>query len=496
MRRKLFTMMGVLGVLVFAIRCGDEENKTSNDSLSNSSPVPSGDIVYVAPNEKIFEDAGVIQKWVDDFDDQKIDDHAWELWGGITALTDQMYPSADTAKKYNIDQVPLAVFSTWWSEYEVFNPPPADTSVKRNIMPLHSPRQAPAESGKVTVDAHSGDVFSFNKYTQEFKDYVAKNGFNTLKALCDLKKANVDSIPMTFEAKKSMMLKPSFIFASSTEPVLVPYWKGPGMVVDGTTDPDRPVSTTWTQWVLFNPTGTPVKPGTAFTTKYADANGAMRDTTITDWKEVGRKDFYYLPLTLSNIAYIQAGNIFTTGGIDPSDLKVGDLALMVACHVTSIEFFEDWTWQTFWWSPNPAKVPPASANVKGPFAHYDMMPCYYMMDKSNQPFISQNPYLEPSIISPIVKYDNFSKGLGVRSNCMSCHHSAAFPTANLDPSPAHMLIGSYIGSGQVDRTNPIFGPMNNRRVNTNFMWTMVLLNQPRSTPDGRDSLSIYLNNLH
>lgn len=494
-------LLSLLVVVFQIINCSDNpKNNSGNaaDSLALASKgVPDG-VVYVAPDSGIFKDPKVIQTWVSKFDDAAIEEHAWDLWGGITALTDQKYPCDDTAKFYGLPQVNLAVFTTWWSEYEVFNPPaPADPMMKlmRHTMPYHGLRQASANPGQVAPEAHGGDVISFNKYTTEFKDYVAKNKFYYLKTLCDLKKANTANVPQTFDVKKSMMLKPSFIFVDKTKPVLIPYWKGPSMDVAGTSDPDRPVSTTWMQWVLFNPTSTPVKPGTPFTTQYMNAKGEMVDTTLTQYETVGLNNFYWLTLTPSDIAYIGQGNIFTIGGITPSDLKPGNLALMVACHVTSIEFFSDWTWQTFWWSPHPAKTPPASANVKAPFTNYDMIPCYYMIGKDKKPFISQNPYLEPSIIAPIVQYDKFSRGLGVRSNCMSCHHSAAFPTASVDPNPGHMLIGSYIGSGQVNTDNPIFGPPNNRRLNTNFMWSIILIKQAVTVPGDfkRDSLSMYLN---
>ena len=517
MNKSSFFVVIIMCIFVFLlVQCnnGNTKSGTDNDStkLKPASAVllgkgPEG-MTYVPADTTIFEGPGVIQKWVDNFDTAKIDEHAWKLWGGITALTDQDYPSTCVAEKDKITPVKLAKFTTWWSEFDVYNAPGTpnpgagdgtnDGTCPNPVFPFHLARQASAVPGQNTPDAHPGDVLSFNKYTQEFKDYVADNKLYYLKTLTDLYKAKIDSIPQTFDPKKSMMLKPTFIFAKKDKPVLIPYWKGPGMTVAGTTDPHKPVSTTWVQWVLFNPTNVPVKPGTPFTTQYQSANGSLRDTTLTQYETVGLEHFYYLPLTEKNIKYLQGGNVFTVGGLNLKDLKPGDLSLMVGCHVTTIEFFNDWTWQTFWWSPHPAKTPPASANVKAPFNHYDMEQSYYMIGPDKKPFISQNPYLEPSIIAPIVRIDPFSQGMGVRSNCMSCHHSAGFPTPNLDPSPAHMLIASYMGAGQVNSNNAIFNVgLKQKRVNTNFLWTLILLKQAAgfdfNPAKSVDSLQIYLN---
>jgi hypothetical protein len=496
----VFVMAVYIGHLA---SCSQNPKATSEAMLSKVA----GGIAYVAPDSTIFEGPGVIQGWVDKYDVASIEAHAWKLWGGITALTDQTYPSECTAIMDTIDPVPLATFTTWWSEYDVYNPPGSlnpsddngDGSCPNPIFPFHSPRQASAVPGQNTPDAHPGDVLSFNKYTQEFKDYVADNKLYYLKTLTDLYKAKVDSIPQTFNPKKSMMLKPTFIFAKKDKPFLIPYWKGPGMTIAGTTDPFKPVSSTWVQWVLFNPTKTAIKPGTPFTTTYQGTDGSQRDTTLTSYEIVGLDHFYYLPLTKKNIEYLEGGNVFTVGGVPIGELQPGDLSLMIGCHVTSIEYFNDWTWQTFWWSPHPAKTPPASANVKPPFTHYDMEQSYYMIGPDKKPFISQNPYLEPSIIAPIVKVDPFSGGSGAKSNCMSCHHSAAFPTPNLDPNPGVMLRGAYLGSGQVNRNDKIFDVnLTQKRVNTNFLWSMILLKQASGfnfdPTKSVDSLQIYLSN--
>jgi hypothetical protein len=66
---------------------------------------------------------------------------------------------------------------------------------------------------------------------------------------------------------------------------------------------------------------------------------------------------------------------------------------------------------------------------------------------------------------------------GADSNCMSCHHAAAFPTLNNDPSPANMLLGSYWSKGPVDGTEEWF----QGRVKTHFMWGIIIQNQCLAT---------------
>lgn len=451
------------------------------------------DLVYVPMSENVFESSANLQKWADEYDTTKIFEHAWNIWGGMTAMTDQMYPSNSVADAEGIKQVKLAVFSTWYDEFETFSPP--TTNPRGKTMHLHGARQVSANPGQAQPAHGGGEVLSFNKYTKEFVDYVADNKLYYLKTIGDMNAKQAKDgvpqyqreIPSTFNPHATM-LKPTFWIIKKDAAVAMPYWKGPHDDVNGTAYPDRPMSTTWEQFVIVNPTGEKIPAGTTFKREILTQNGKI-DTLInsSEAEIVGLDRFYYLPLTSEDINYIKAGNIFTIGGLDIKDIKPGDLALLVGCHVTTAEF-GPWTWQTFFWSPHPSRTPQASANVKPPFTNYDMTQAYYMLNQNGSHHVAFNPYLEPPIISPIIVGNPIDKGLGRNSNCMSCHHSAAFPTMNMDPSFANMLTGSYLGSGEIKPDNTIFYG----RIKTNFMWGLLMQLQGRTSPDGKiDSMSVY-----
>lgn len=132
--------------------------------------------------------------------------------------------------------------------------------------------------------------------------------------------------------------------------------------------------------------------------------------------------------------------------------KEGDIALLVAMHVTTKEI-KRWTWQTYWWSPTPLNPRNPSSNaiasskngiaLEGAAPHYAMAVAYSMITPSQpyingknegNPLIAFNPYLEAhfgKFGSDSYVMNNGSKintNLGVDSNCMSCHMVAAIDT--------------------------------------------------------------------
>jgi len=120
----------------------------------------------------------------------------------------------------------------------------------------------------------------------------------------------------------------------------------------------------------------------------------------------------------------------------------GDYVLLVAMHVTTKEF-KNWTWQTFFWSPDPSNPPSPSSKfeaglrpkqLKGAAAHYAVSTAWAMVwpnqpetggtDENTRAIIAFNPYLEggfgPQVFSLPNKY-NSTYVYGMQTNCMSCH---------------------------------------------------------------------------
>ena len=137
-------------------------------------------------------------------------------------------------------------------------------------------------------------------------------------------------------------------------------------------------------------------------------------------------------------------------------VSAGDYAILVGMHVTSREILR-WTWQTFWWTADPAApaAPSTSAiaaarplsALDAAAAHYAMAPAYQMVAPA-QPVnggkdvgaavIGYNPHLEAGFdpgTFQIVRTINagtpqaITNRYGVETNCMTCHGFAAYDPA-------------------------------------------------------------------
>jgi hypothetical protein len=426
-------------------------------------------VQYVPPDQSAFVPAATIDTWVRNFDDAAIRGHAFALWGALTARSGQFYAVRDKSGKEI--RTELAVFDTWFDEFETFHTQPflpsgTPSCVKNGGagLRLHGPRQTSEGAG-------GAEVVSFNKYTKEFVDYVNQNNYFGEQTLIDLNNQfirNNTPLEQRFTqpvAGNALMLKPSYFIVKADKPSPMQYWRGPGLTIAGTGYARVPTTATWEQIVVVDPTGT-ARPGTPYTIQVVTHDGT-KPMTFTDYQIVGLDRFYWFPLSAQDIDYIRGGNVFTVNGVLPSELEPGDLALLVAMHVTSNEN-RPWTWQTFFWRPEP--VADVGPTVKPPFNNYDTATAYYMVKQDGSPHVAFNPYLEPPIIGPIYLDPTMT---GATSNCMSCHHAAAYPTLNNDPSLANMLLGSYWANGTVTGTEQWF----QGRVKTHFMWGLIMQNQ-------------------
>lgn len=199
----------------------------------------------------------------------------------------------------------------------------------------------------------------------------------------------------------------------------------------------------------------------------------------------GLGDFISYPVTSANMVQFKD----MTGD---NTLAAGDYLILMAMHVTSREITE-WTWQTFFWTPNPAQAPlPSSkaavaarpAQLKGPAAHYAMAIAYQMVAPNQpitggqsvgKPVIGFNPYLEAGfpagtftppppvnvgITDPKTK-KVWTGTLGIQSNCMTCHSLASF---GVNGSKG---LG-YATDFYISRSDPMF----KNNLQTDFLWSI------------------------
>jgi hypothetical protein len=173
--------------------------------------------------------------------------------------------------------------------------------------------------------------------------------------------------------------------------------------------------------------------------------------------------------------------------------KKGDYAVLVGMHVTTNETIR-WTWQTFWWAPNPENPPSPSSKfqadkrpdqLKGAARHYAVAITYTFI-LPNQPItggnnigqsvIGYNPYLEagffyqpgnkkaPLTYSAVVVTNgkNVYNNVGVLTNCMSCHGITNYVIKNQD--------ANYIGDTYIDKNDTLF----KGKLKTDFLWSIPL----------------------
>jgi len=469
----------VASVFCFSLSACSEDTETGAAIKDASETVAEKEFrpLYVGPDHSVYAttaaEQGALQKDVDDKDLTAIRKHGWEVWGALTAMTNQENKPADKTCQQNNK---LAAFDTWYGEEEIFRTPifcPDGKPCGQGEIPSkywHTPRQA-----------GGAQVLSFNKYTQEFVDWVDTNKLydpNTLTNWnAELTQQGVSTKDRTVDhfiappPPVATMLKPTYWVLSQDTPMMVPFWQGPlhPVSLENSGTPRHPVVETWKNFVLYDPTGK-ADPNIPREVTIYGQNGPEKHMVVPQ-KVVTLEDFYSVPLSAQDVQFIQGANIFTIGGIKVSDIKPCDVAVLVGMHVTTAEV-QNWTWQTFYWNPFPSDS--VQPTVSGPFKNFDMATAYYFNAADGQPHIAYNPYLEPPITGPT--FMNPMTMYGAVSNCMSCHHAAAFPTLNGTSNPGTMLQGSYFANGPVTGSEQWLG----NRIQTTFMWGLIMSMQAKT----------------
>ena len=378
-----------------------------------------------------------IEGWISATQDDSIRAHAWDTWASITS---PVGPGG------------LPVWETWYSGHEVYEMVPDSVrGARRHFRDFEHPEQfhtvgLHVSRGRQRIPTDRAEaVLSFNRYTRSLAEYIWNHRYNDSTVL--------DSINDAFDragtpvAERQILvsrdsvdaseiaLKPVFQFISGSGPTAIPYWNGDSPAAS--TDSANPSPSTWRQGVVVDPTGK-LKPGD---TVSMSVNGGPPQPLPV----VSLDLFYHVRVTAADSA--NYSNFAATSGdeVGASDsgaqdsvlamVRPGNYALLMAMHVTTKEI-PNWTWQTFWWSPNPQDPQygaDRTAAVRGVWRNYNMNAAYYMVTppgrRGGTPHVVYNPYLETNLYG---KVPNPAGGdsiawTGVTSNCMSCHRVASWP---------------------------------------------------------------------
>lgn len=435
-------------------------------SAPSAKPAAMTQIAYQTIAPSVFQPSSVVTAWAQQQQEAQVRAHAAALWSGLTALTNQQ-----------ITGVRLPVFDTWYSPCDVYpayaaNPqngcaaPPSANSFaaalgarRRQHIATRPLLERPHQFFDTHIVSTPGGVFANVRYNQEMADFVAPYADGTqLDALIGQGKTNLpDPNP------HAMMVKPTYALVSGSQPTVLQVWAGPGLQVppSSTTSTYTPGSTTWTQAVYVVPNGWsgPTPATVPICTDYSDANGniyASRQTTTANFKVVHLSDFYTLPLNFTQVQALQARASVLGPLRRRAQQRFGTLAqpsvapspcpqpnppnprqALVAMHVSSAEYPEVWTWQTFWYQPNLTSGLPGTS---GPFAHFDVATAYWTVDKAtNANRHAFNPFLEAPF-----------------GRCVFATNSWPTPSSGASDTPSPCP-----GSGVVSQPVPSPGPIGN-----------------------------------
>ena len=408
------TLLLILGLFTLIYSCSD----TSNTIKPAEFPTHLGIKDFNFP-----EDSTNIYTWLENQDTTSIVSHAWGIWAGLTEPTKQ---------KYNGQT--LLVFETWMGVQELAamsaQGQVSSDIEKTNRTQLSIPKQfvhgrlfagQKVDTNFTVLETVSYDPSAahfatsnrlFNKSV--LNGYTVKNGIGA-----------VPEFPNT-----SITTKPTYYAGvpSKNGLIRVPVWVSP--------NPAKAFKyTEWQQWV------------------YADVNNKQEPnkklvpvTTSNPTQEQIKaatcnvNDFINYKIDRVGADYL---NSHQDVGTTPSRQFVeGDYVLLVAMHVTTKEF-KNWTWQTYFWCPDPSNPPSPSSKfeaglrpkeLKGAASHYAVSTAYAMVwpnqpvtggsDNNARPILAFNPYLEGGFGPKVFSLPNKFRPdfvYGMQTNCMSCH---------------------------------------------------------------------------
>lgn len=165
-------------------------------------------------------------------------------------------------------------------------------------------------------------------------------------------------------------------------------------------------------------------------------------------------------------------------------VKVGNVALLVAMHVTGKEI-ANWTWQSFWWSPTPNDSLgfDRPGTIRSPWNNYQMTTAYWMTSPPSAgargvPRIAYNPYLETSLNGTVDTVGGSSAMWygPPTTNCMSCHRMASWKNnvTVVNGDSVNGFTGPqffYVPASYVDAGNAtLLGGL----TKTDFLWSVAI----------------------
>ncbi len=426
--------------------CGGGNGNTGGSGGAGGTPLVNETITpepFVPPPLPGFSfpvDEATISSWTNNFGgngESSIALHAWGLWAGLTTFTQQTWNSQF-----------LRVYETWDTP-DLLACSSTPDKCPKTPRPLKSPEQLPNQTSNLAVTVN---------YDPTSSKYVLDNSLIDPNVLTSLQGQGTMIGRITLP-NTSIALKPTYkVFSRSAgQYAMLKIWSGP---------PNVP--SVWGEGLWPTCVWIDLDDDTDSYGPFAPTTSCGGDGPTSPANVVPRGAFISFVLDAEEAARAQAAGF--------AQAAQGDIAILVAMHVTSRESTEQitrWTWQTFWWSPDadaspepstPAMIAarPAEAlkarTLQG--ANYAGCAAYQMLypdqpktggdPSGGAPVYCYNPYLEAPFGTTALPLTSGTPGwtyngttyapqFGVQSNCMSCHLNAAWGNGKSFPKTGTSL---------------------------------------------------------
>jgi hypothetical protein len=473
------------------------DTSTTTGTSTTTTPPASGSgfnaVMWTPPNLNIPnfnfpEPEAAIVGWTDTNDQAAMTLHMWGIWTGLTQQTTESF-----------DGQPLLVFETWRDPDDLIAegaagaPPLANAAAQRVPHRLKRPHQFFQHA---LVNANESTVLAFVKYDPTAAQHIVTNQLFSKTKLNSYAPAPgaVPNFPNT-----GLSLKPVF---QTLAPLVnnryyqLTTWPGsPQLSYNSTTkmwESKAMPQSSWGQCVWIDTQATDAGSGNGGVDMTCAADGSSR----TDANTYGLGRFINFKLTQKEADLLNAE---AKAQNQPAIATAGAYSALVAMHVTSREMTR-WTWQTFWWVPNPdnptapssqtiatarpSQLTGAARNYAGCTAYSMEMPpqpntggqnagdsVYCFNPYLEAPFSNQDtpPDLPDSIPGTTIVNGQPVKtpnNVGPQTNCMACHIRANYvPSSGVtNPLPAP----DYAG----DRYTSLDDPAFQGRVKVDFLWSI------------------------
>jgi len=465
--RKTYFLTTCFGLILSAVLISQcKTDKGSDGAFIIPEPLPS-----VVPGFSFPTDSNTVYSWLQPtYDSVSVYKHAWGVWAGLTASSGQAYQGDS-----------LLVYQTWLGigEIQTLAKEGFDGSEKlkkTGRTPLEVPKQflhaarfmAAANGGQVDTSANFNNNWTSVSYDPLATVHVLKNGLLKQSVISGYVKNNAIGNVPAFPAG-AITIKPVYYVGKKTDSLIrVSAWPGPPPV------PAAYPDTQWESYVFADPTNSQT-PGKIPVPVPSDNVTPQQMAAAT----VNLSDFINFKLDSAMANYINKQQ----GPVQGVTASAGDVAILVAMHVTTKEI-SNWTWQTFYWAPNPAdpKSPssPLAASLrpsqlKGAASHYALSTAYVEVlpnqpitggtNTGVSPMIGYNPYLEAPFGPNVFGFANAMNPAyqyGIQTNCMSCHAMATSDGTTKNNSLP------YTTDQYIDMQNPVF----KNWVQLDFAWSV------------------------